>query len=338
MNKIRFCLLSVMLLLPLMAQAQNAYEVDYGHPQKYFLGGISVEGNNYFSDQQIIQLTGLQEGMEVTIPSDALSSIVTRLWSQRFFDDISVEVDHFNDARDSVFLKILIEERPRVSRWTFTGVKKGEQKELLEKLHVRRGGEFSDYVAEASTNVIKKFYAEKGFLNCKVNIDCQQDTVIKNATRVNFDVDKGQKVKIKTINFYGNDDVKEFKLARSMKKTKSAKIYNFFSSKKFNEKEYEKDKKNLISTFNEAGYRDARLLKDSIYYVEPNRLGVDFTFDQGDKYYFRDISWTGNSVYPTDVLNKILSINKGDVYDVVTMEKRLLGGGKQTDYDVSTGL
>ena len=127
----------------------------------------------------------------------------------------------------------------------------------------------------------------------------------------------------------------DYKLAKSMKKTKSAKIYNFFSSKKFNEKEYQNDKKSVISAFNEAGYRDARLIKDSIYTVKPGRLGIDFTFDEGKKYYFRNITWTGNSVYTSDALNTILQIQKGDVYDVVTMEKRLQGGGKQGDMDVS---
>ena len=120
-----------------------------------------------------------------------------------------------------------------------------------------------------------------------------------------------------------------------MKKTKSAKFYNFFSSKKFNDKEYKNDKKSLISAFNEAGYRDARLLRDSIYTVKPGRLGIDFVFDEGDKYYFRNITWTGNSVYTSEALNSILQIQKGDVYDVVTMEKRLQGGGKQGDIDVS---
>ncbi len=127
----------------------------------------------------------------------------------------------------------------------------------------------------------------------------------------------------------------DYKLAKSMKKTKSAKIYNFFSSKKFNEKEYQNDKKSVISAFNEAGYRDARLIKDSIYTVKPGRLGIDFIFDEGKKYYFRNITWTGNSVYTSDALNTILQIQKGDVYDVVTMEKRLQGGGKQGDMDVS---
>ena len=335
MKNIRLLLFSVLMFLPAMSFAQNDFVVDYGNPRTYHLGKVHVEGTHYFTEQQIVQLSGLQEGMDVTVPSDALSSIVDRLWGQKFFENVSIEVDSLDAVRDSIYLKICIEERPRVSRWTFTGVKKGEQKELLEKMHLRRGGEFSDYVSEASTGVIKNFYAEKGFINTDVDITVQEDTVIKNAIRVNFGVDKHEKVKIKTINFIGNDDVKDFKLAKSMKKTKSAKFYNFFSSKKFNEKEYDKDKKGLISAFNEAGYRDARILKDSIYYVEPNRLGIDFTFDQGDKYYFRDISWTGNSVYSTDVLNEILAIQPGDVYDVVTMEKRLMGGGKQSDYDVS---
>ena len=163
-----------------------------------------------------------------------------------------------------------------------------------------------------------------------------KDSVVKNAIRVTFKVDRKERVRIKTINFEGADgEISDWKLAKSMKKTKSNKIYNFFSSKKFSEKDYPDDKNGLISAFNEAGYRDARLVKDSIYYVEPGRLGIDLKVDRGRKYYFRNITWTGNSLYATDVLNSVLGIEKGDVYDVVTMEKRLFGGGKQTDYDVT---
>ena len=310
-------------------------EVDYDHPETYFIGGVLVEGNNHFGSQQIISLTGLQKGMKITVPSDDITSIVTRLWMQRYFEDVALEVDHLNETKDSVWLKIVIQERPRVSSWLFTGVKKGEEKDLRERLALRRGGEFSEYVASSSSDIIKRFYAEKGFLNCDVDVQTQKDSIIKNAIRVNFAVDKGDKVRIRDINFEGNEGVSDFKLAWSMKKTKAKKIYNFFNSKKFNEKEYPNDKKNLISKFNEAGYRDARILKDSIYYVEPGRLGIDFKFDQGKKYYFRDITWTGNSIYSTDQLNQILQIKKGDPYDMVTMQKRLTGGGKQTDYDVS---
>ena len=273
--------------------------------------------------------------MEVTVPSDDLSSIVTRLWMQRYFEDVALEIDHLSENGDSAYFKIRIEERPRVSRWLYTGVKKGEKKELEERLNLRRGGEFSDYVAKTSVGIIKRFYSEKGFLNCDVDVQVQKDSIIKNAIRVNFAVDRGEKVKIRDINFEGNDGVSDFKLARSMKKTKSKKIYNFFNSKKFNEKEYPNDKQNMISKFNEAGYRDARIVKDSIYYVAPNRLGIDFKFDQGKKYYFRNITWTGNSVYSTEQLNEILNISKGEPYDMVTMQKRLFGGGKQNEYDVS---
>ena len=310
-------------------------EVDYDQPRSYIIGGISVDGNTHFGEQQIISLTGLQQGMKVTIPSDDLSSVVTRLWAQKYFEDVALEIDRINAPGDSAWLKIVIKERPRVSRWLFSGVKKNEQKDLEERLRLRRGGEFSDYVATTSVGIIKKYYSEKGFLNCNVDVQTQKDSIIKNAIRVNFAVDKGDKIRIRDINFEGNEGVSDFKLAKSMKKTKSNKIYNFFSSKKFNEKEYPNDKLNLISKFNEAGYRDARIVKDSIYYVEPDRLAIDFKFDQGKKYYFRNVTWTGNSVHSAEQLNSILQIHKGDPYDMVTMSKRLTGGGKQTDYDVS---
>ena len=309
--------------------------IDYNNPKKYIVGGIEVEGNNYFAPQQIIQITGLQEGMEVTVPSEEMSAIVKRLWLQRYFEDVAVVVDSLVPTRDTAYFKIQIVERPRVSRWTFAGVKSGEQKELQDRLNLRRGGEFSDYVAKTSVGIIERYYKEKGFYNVKVDVNTKQDTVVRSAIRVQFAVDRGDKVKIKKITFGGAENVKEFKLVRSMKKTKDARLMNFFTSKKFKEKEYDNDKKALINAFNEAGYRDARIVKDTMYYIEPGRLQIDFQIDEGKKYYFRDITWTGNSVYTTEALNQILMINKGDVYDVVTMEKRLFGGGKQTEFDVS---
>ena len=328
--------LSALLFSALVSFAQEGgVEVDYNRPVKYKVGGISVKGNNYFSENQIIQLTGLEKGMEITVPSDELSGIVRRLWLQRYFEDVSMEIDHLSADRDSAFLNIVIVERPRVSRWSFTGVKSGEKKDLQERLNLRRGGEFSDYVEKTSSDIIKKYFAEKGFLDCQVKAEVVKDTIIKQAIRVNFAIDRGIKVKVQDINFIGNEHLKDYKLARSMKKTKSRKFYNFFHTKKFDPKEYPNDKKTLISAFNEAGYRDARIVKDSIYTIEPGRLGIDITVEEGDKYYFRDITWTGNSVYHADQLNQVLSIKPGDVYDIVTMEKRLRGGGKQNEYDIS---
>ena len=325
-------------LLPLAGMAQqgrNAIEIDYNNPKSYVLGGVTVEGNTYFSSTQIINQTGLRQGMTVTIPGDDISNVITRLWAQRYFEDVTVVLDSLSASRDTAWLKIGILERPRVSRWSFSGVRNSEKKDLQERLNLRPGREFSDYVSKTSVDIIKRYFREKGFLQAEVDVQTVRDSVIRSAIRVNFAIEKGPRVRIRDINFIGNESVSSFKLARAMKKTKSNKIYNLFSSKKFNEKEYENDKKLAIEKFNEAGYRDARIIRDSVYYVEPNKLAIDLEFDQGRKYYFRDIKWTGNSVYSTDQLNQILQIKKGDVYDMVTMNKRLFGGGKQSDYDVS---
>ncbi len=333
--RVLFCLVLLSMLSCVFAYAQGGVTVDYGNPKKYVVGGVSVEGNNYVSRDQIIQLSGLREGMEVTVPSDFFSLLIDKMWQRRYFEDVSIAIDSLSASKDTAFFKISITERPRVSRWTFSGIKNGDQKDLKERLNLKQGGVFSDYVAKTSTDIIKRYYNEKGYNNAEVNIQTKKDTLVKGAIRVNFAINRREKVRIKKIDFGGTYAVKESKLVKSMKKTRDKRLQNFFKSKKFNETEYKNDKKTLIEAFNEAGYRDARLLSDTVYFVEPGKLEIDFKIDQGKKYYFRNITWTGNSVYPTEALNEILQIKKGDVYDVVTMQKRLFGGGKQTDYDVS---
>ena len=335
--KIRRIITLLAFLMPFAAFAQNeSIVVDYNNPKKYIVAGVDVEGNSQFSKDQLIQLTNLHIGQEIEVPGDEVSDIVKRLWQQKFFEQVDFSIDHLSPGADSAYFKITVRERNRVSKWTFTGVKKGEEKDLIERLHIRRGSVFSEYVQKTSVDIIKKFYAEKGFLLCTVDVGVQKDSIVRNAIRVNFNVNRGEKVKIKDINFIGEKDISDFQLARSMKETKSNKWYNFFHTKKFKEKEYQEDKKKLVSKFNEAGYRDARLVKDSVYYVEPNKLAIDLYLEEGDKYYFRDITWTGNSVYSADQLNSILSINKGDVYDIVSMNRRLFGGdSKKQEYDVS---
>ena len=340
-TEMRFCrMIFLALLLALSCpswaqQAGNGVEVDYNNPKKYIVGGVKLEGNEYLSENQILQVAALREGMEVTVPSEEMSNIITRLWRQRYFEDVAVSIDSLVPTRDTAYFKISIIERPRVSRWLFSGVKSSEQKELEERLNLKRGGEFSEYVVKTSSDIIKRYYKEKGFSNVKVDVNTKRDTVIRSAIRVQFAVDRGEKVKIQKITFNGADHVKESKLVRSMKKTRDKRLQNFFSSKKFQEKEYENDKRQLLTAFNEAGFRDARIVKDTMYYVEPNRLQIDFDIDEGKQYYFRDITWTGNSVYASEDLNSVLMIEKGDVYDVVTMQKRLFGGGKQSEYDIT---
>ena len=328
-----------LLLMAWSLQAQtsrSSIEVDYNHPKNYVVGGIRVEGNQYFNQHQILQLTGLQEGQDITVPGEDVTGIVKRLVGQRYFEDVAVLVDSLSAKADTAWLVISVRERPRVSRWNYAGVRSGEKKDLQERLNLRPGREYSEYVKNTSVDIIKRYYKEKGFQKVEVDVDVQRDTMIRSAIRVTFNVNRGRKIRIKDINFSGNTDVKEYKLAKNMKETHAAKWYNFFKSKKFKEKEYEKDRKTVLEAFNEAGYRDARLVRDSVYFMEDGKhLGIDMVFDQGRKYYFRNISWTGNSVYSSEVLNEILQVKPGDVYDMVTMEKRLHGGGKENEYDVS---
>ncbi len=295
--------------------------VDYNNPKPYTIGGISVTGVKYLGEDQMISLTGLSVGDQITIPGDDLSGIVKRIWVQRFFSDVAFYIDSL--VKDTVYLNLYLQERPRVSRWEFNGVRSGEKSDLDERLKLRRGGEFSDYVISSSSEIIRKYYVEKGFLQTEISVKQEDDSLFTNTVKVTFDVNRKTKVKIKKINFSGNDNLKGSKLASAMKKTKDMRIMNFFSSKKFNQKEYENDKKLLIQKYSEKGYRDAKIIKDSMYYIEDGRLAIDFEIDEGKKYFFRDITWTGNSLYAEEQLNSVLRIGSGDIYDVVSMEKRL---------------
>ncbi|MCF0174578.1 MAG: BamA/TamA family outer membrane protein [Bacteroidales bacterium] len=329
-----YIVLSLVATLSLPAFADDIV-VNYNQPKQYIVGGVTVEGNKYFSSKQILQVAALHEGMKVTVPSDDISNIVKRLYLQRYFEDVSMSIDRISENGDTAYFKIGIIERPRVSQYTFTGVKKGEQKELEERLKLRKAGPFSDYIAKTSSDIIKRYFKEKGFQEVIVEPQVKKDTIVKGGIRVNFAVNRQQKVRVKKINFNGLHSVKESKVVKGMKKIKDMRFQNFFKSKKFDEKEYDNDKKEIVNVLNEEGFRDAAVVRDSVYYMEPFRLGIDYDIVEGKKYYFRNITFTGNSVYDTQTLNNILQINKGDVYDVVNMEKRIFGGGKQTDYDIS---
>ena len=189
---------------------EGGFQVDYNHPRKFKVGGVAVEGNTYYSDQQIVSASGLVKGMDVTVPSDDISAVVQRLWLRRYFEDVAVTVDSLSAAGDSAFFTIRIKERPRVSRWSFSGVKSSERKDIEERVNLRRGGEFSEYVEKTTSDIIKRYFAEKGYLLCTVEAQVSKDTIVKNAIRVNFDINKGEKIKVKEINFIGNEDVADF--------------------------------------------------------------------------------------------------------------------------------
>ena len=233
--------LSLLLLLALLsplgasAQQQNQQKtnivVDYNSPKEYVIGGLEVSGIQYLGKDQILSLTGLSVGDKITIPGEDISAIIKRIYMQRYFSDVSVYIDSV--ITDTAYIRFDLLERPRVSRWEFEGIKSGEKSDLNEKLKLRRGSELSEYLIGSTSEIIRKFYIEKGFLQTDVNVVQEQDTLIRNAVKVTFKVDRKSKVKIKKISFEGNENVKGSKLASAMKKTKDMRSLNFFNSKKF---------------------------------------------------------------------------------------------------------
>ena len=230
---------------------------------------------------------------------------------------------------DSVDLELFLKERPRVYEWKFEGITKGKQKDLAEKLKLRRGTELSDYVIDKNKRLIQAYWAEKGFRNTEVDVRIENDSLRPNVVNVTFVVDRKNKVKIGRIDFSGNESFTDKRLRRTFKKTHQ-KSLNFFRNTKLNETDYEDDKELLIDFYNSKGYRNASILRDSIYKIDDKRLGIAIELSEGNKFYIRDITWVGNSVYPTEELQRMFGFAKGDTYDKKSMHKRL-GIGREID-------
>lgn len=220
MKRLFFCITLFFTVLPLLAQVeQSSVVIDYSKPRKCAIAGLTVTGVNYLNADQILSLTGLAIGDTISIPGEELQSIVKRLFMQRFFSDVAVYVDSL--VNDRAYLNINIVERPRVSQWNYEGVKKGEKTDIEERVRLRRGSELSDYIIKSSSDIIRRYYIEKGFLNAQVTASHQEDTVIKNAVRVTFHVDKKEKVRVKQINFLGSEELSLLKMRFAMKKRKT---------------------------------------------------------------------------------------------------------------------
>ena len=297
-------------------------------PKLYYIRKVNVHGVRYLNHDLIRTSSGLIPGDSLYLPGSYISNAITRLWNQRYYADVKVGATILGDSVD---LELFLEERPLVNSWGFEGVSKSKQKDLLEKLKLRRGTELSDYVIDKNKKLIKAHFAEKGFRNTEVDVRIENDSVRNRAVNVTFLIDRKERVKIGKITFSGNESFKEKRLRRTFKKTHQKSI-NIFRGTKFNEKDFEEDKELLLDFYNSKGYRNATILDDSLYVINDKRIGLHIDLMEGNKYYIRNVSWLGNSVYSTDRLEQIFSVQKGDVYDKKSMHKRL-GIGKETNPD-----
>ena len=303
-----------------------------GEPRLYYIRDVNVHGVQYLNPEILKSSAGLIAGDSVYLPSNFISNAISRLWSQRFFSDVKIGAEIEGDSLD---LEVFLKERPRVYNWEFEGISKGKKKDLLEKLKLKRGSELSDYVIDKNQKLIKQYWAEKGFRNTEVGVRIDNDTLRPGqAVTVTFLIDRKSKVKIGKINFTGNEQFPDKRLRRTFKKTHQKSI-NFFKGAKLNEGDYENDKELLIDFYNSKGYRNATIVSDSIYPINEKRLGIDIDVSEGNKYYIRNVSWVGNSVYETDDLQRMFGVKKGDTYDKKSMHKRLGIGKEENPEDMS---
>lgn len=358
-------LLIIALISVFASVAQNItpihdFEVDYSNPVEYEIGGITVSGVKYLDNNAIATLSGLMVGDKIKIPGEKTTKAVEKLWAQGLFESVKIEVSKVEGL--IIFLNIDLKERPRLSRFSFTGVRKTDADEIREKIKLTRGDVVTDHMIMKSSAIIRHYYIDKGYLNAEVNIVNKIDSTVENSIWLEINVQRKKKVKINSIEFAGNNEVPKSKLIGSFKDTKEkfrffplekidtfamhliknpsifkkqditeiAKDYlsdrvklRIFKGSKFIPSDFETDKTLLIDLYNEKGYRDARIVKDTVIKLPNNELKLVVTVDEGEKFYFRNITFTGNTKYSSKDLTKVLNIQKGEVYNQKQLEKNL---------------
>ena len=297
-------------------------------PHLYYIRKVNVYGVRFRDKNLLLSTSGLMPGDSLYLPSTFISDAITRLWNQRYFSDVEIGAEIEGDSID---LNVFLQERPRVRSWSFEGehIGRSKQKDLMDELKLKAGTELSDYVIDKNEKLIKKHFISKGFRNVDVSTRIENDSIRQNMVNVTFRIDRNEKVRVGSITFSGNTQFKERRLRRTFKKTHQKSI-NFFQNTKLNEEDYKEDKNLLIDFYNSQGYRNATILSDSVYAINPERIGIHIDLSEGDKFYIRNIKWIGNSIYPTEELQQIFGVKSGDTYDKKSMHKRL-GIGREMD-------
>lgn len=329
----KYFLIIICCLLPFSGDlfSQISYEIpdfDYANPKKYEIGEISIAGIKHLDHNALRTISGLRKGDVIRIPGDRITDAVEKLWVQGLFSDIKISATKIEQNDDPlkpeiIYLEIFLTERPRLSEYEIIGAKRGHIEDIEEKINIRKGQQVTEYVIMNIERQIKEFYKEKGYMRTEVTITQKIDPVFQNSIILVIDVDRKEKVKIAKIYIEDNEVLSDRKIRRLMKETKLKGFWNFKPSKYIPEK-FEEDKQKIVIKYNELGYRDAKITSDSIFKLNKSDIALRLTIEEGNKYYFGDITWVGNSKYPSEVLSDILGINKGDVYDQILLDKRLM--------------
>ncbi len=331
MRRLKITIFTFILLLcawvSVEAQVQTKPSIVYGQTQKYVIGGIAVEGVKNYEDYILIGLSGLTVGETVSLPGEEITEAIKRYWKHGLFSSVKIEADSIVDEK--VYLKITLAMRPRVSQLNINGVKKSEHDDLQERIGLVKGNQLTPNMVDKAKLVIKRYFDEKGFKNAEVDIVQRDDPSQNDQLIVDVNIDKKEKVKVNKIFITGNSHIPTKKFhggffsSGLLKKTNEKGFKSFFKTKKFVEEKYEEDKDRVVEKYNELGYRDAYIDADSVVDIGNNLVNVYLHIDEGDKYYVRDIRWVGNTIYNTSVLEHVLDMKRGDVYNKKHIQKKL---------------
>ncbi|HKG07255.1 MAG TPA: POTRA domain-containing protein [Pedobacter sp.] len=308
----------------------NGLDLDYFNPKEYIIGGTTLTGTKFIEKDVIITLSKLIKGERIVLPGEATANAIKNLWGQGLFDDVQLDIERI--VEDTVYFDITVVERPRLGSFEVNGVSKSQKTDILEKLNEKSGKSIiNDNLYNSTTATIKKYLLQKGYFFTSVDYKTKPDPTIENGLILEVFIDKGRKVKVHEVNFTGNKDFSSAKLRKFLKKTRQQAFYKIFGSGKFSKEKYEEDKVSLIAKMKDRGYMDATILKDSVYQYNEKSVGVKIDLFEGPKYYFGDITWAGNAKYNTEYLQRVLGIEKGEVFSEEKLEKKLRGSANGDD-------
>ena len=308
--------------------------VPFDQAKTYTLADVEVTGKISFNEQTVVTFTGLQNGQQITIPGEQITNAVKKLAKLGLFSDIDFYVNRVQG--DSVYLLLNIIELPKLNDVKFTGVKKGKIEGLIKDNGLTKGKVVNENLITTTKNYIENKYKKDGFYNAKVNVNTVQDTSTGNYVNMVVAIDRGKKIKIGKIDFTGNEILTDAKLRKAMKSTKEKNFLRFFKTSKFIREKYKADLVKVVDKYKEKGYRDARILSDSVVFdKKANNLAINIKVEEGRKYYFGDIKFLGNTVYPDDLLRNILGVKRGDTYNGVMFQKRIADKSKPDGEDIT---
>ncbi len=304
-------------------------KVDYLSPKEYLIAGIVVDGIRNLDHNQIISKSGLIRGNKIKIPGDDITQAIQKLWKEKLFSDVQILVEKIQG--ENAFLVIKLEERSRLSRYSFKGISKSQADDLRENIDLYAGKLVTEDDIYRIKQISRGYYIEKGFLRPEVKVVTKPDTLVNNSVMMKIMIDKGERFRINKITFEGNDNLKSAKLKRQMKKTKEKKWWKIFWRSKYISSLYKTDKQNIIAKYKDNAYRDAEITFDTVYDYDKKNINIDIKINEGNKYYIRSIDWTGNLKYRSGFLDTILGIKPGDEYNQSVLDARLYMNPGGTD-------